>query len=202
MTKILITILLIVGSFSLADAKPRKNHLTISIEDKDQYSEEFVTELDTKFEDLYTSIDLEDNLLILDKRDTMYFPEEPVMEEIYTLKASNKMWISELTVERINQTSIKFNVAFTDRLGYKIAEKGIATLSPSFILGSESDDINGEVYYLVYVHRDGNRNIAIRLGIEKGTENLLIGRIQIAGIERCSIIETDRLPVYKEVTEK
>lgn len=202
MTKILITILLIVSSFSFVEAKPNKNNLTISIEDKDQYSEEFIKELDTKFESLYKNIDLEDNLLILDKRDTMYFPEEPLMEEIYTLKANNKMWLSELTVERINQTSIKFNVAFTDRLGYKIAEKGIATLSPSFILGSDSDDINGEVYYLVYVHRDGNRNISIRLGVEKGSVNLLIGRIQIAGIERCSIIETDRLPLYKEVTVK
>lgn len=202
MTKILITILLIVGTFSLTDAKPKKNNLTISIDDREQYSEEFINELDSKFESLYKSIELEDNLLIFDKRDTMYFPEEPLLEEIYTLKANNKMWLSELTIERINQTSIKFNVDFTDRLGYKISEKGIATLSPSFILGSESDDIKGEVYYQVYVHRNGNRNIAIRLGVEKGTENLLIGRIQIAGIERCSIIETDRLPNYREVTEK
>lgn len=202
MTKILITILLIVSAFSLVDAKPNKNNLNISIEDREQYSEEFINELDSKFESLYKSIDLEDNLLILDKRDTIYFPEKPKMEEIYTLKANNKMWLSELTVERVNQTSIKFNVAFTDRLGYKIAEKGVATLSPSFILANKSDDINGEVYYLVYVHRDGNRNIAIRLGIEEGTDNLLIGRIQIAGIDRCSIIETDKLPVYKEVTEK
>lgn len=190
-------ILLLFISEVSSNANPKKN-LTVSIEDSSLYSVEFVNELDSNFENVYKSIVLEEDHLILDKRDTVYFPRKPEIGRVYVLKSSNRMWISELTIERLNQTSISYSVAFTDRLGYKIVEKGIATLKPSFMLGSETDDINGELYYLVYIENVGNRSIAIRLGVEEATDSLLLARIAIKGIDRCSIIDLDKLPTYKE----
>lgn len=192
-----IFILLLLLSEVSSNSNPKKN-LTLSIEDSSMYSVEFINELDSNFENIYKNIVLEEDHLILDKRDTIYFPKKPEIGRVYVLKSSNKMWISELIIERLNQTSISYKVAFTDRLGYKIEEKGIADLKPSFMLGSKTDDINDELYYLVYIEKDGNRSIAIRLGLEETNDGQLLARIAIKGIDRCSIIELDKLPTYKE----
>lgn len=192
-----IFILLLLSNEVSSNAITKKN-LTVSMEDSSMYSVDFVNELDSNFQNIYSNIALEDDYLILDKNDTVYFPTKPEIGRIYDLKSSNKMWISELTIERINQTSISFKVAFTDRLKYTFVEKGIATLKPSFMLSSETEDINGELYYLVYIEEEGKRNIAIRLGVDKSTNNLLLARIAIKGIDRCSIIELDKLPTYRE----
>lgn len=203
MIKILITIMLLVGFSSLSTAKPKKNKLTISVEDKCDYSSVFLKDLkNSKLDDVYKSINLKDSLVILDNKDTVYFPTKPEVKKMYFLKSSNKMWISELRVERINQSSIEYMVAYTDRLGYRIEEKGIANLNPTFVLGSEIDDVNGIAFAAnEYSDNDGKRYISIRLGVEDDSDSLLLGRVFIKGIDRCSIIEMEKLPIYKEERE-
>lgn len=203
MLKILITILLLVGFSSSSTAKPKKNKLAISVEDSCDYSSVFLLDLKkSKLEDVYKSIYLKDSLVILDNKDTVYFPAKPEVKKMYFLKSSNKMWISELRVERINQTSIEYMVAYTDRLGYRIEEKGIAHLNPTFVLGSEIDDVNGIAFAAdEYSDNDGKRYISIRLGVSDDSDSILQGRVFIKGIDRCSIIEMEKLPIYKEVDE-
>lgn len=200
MIKILITILLLAGFSPSTNAKPKKNKLDVSIEDSCDYSKIFLQNLkNSKLEDLYKSINLKDSLVILDNKDTVYFPERPKLKKMYFLKSSNRMWVSELRVERINQTSIEYMVAYTDRLGYRIEEKGIANLNPSFVLGSEIDDVNGIAFAAnEYSESDGKRFISIKLGVEDNSDSLLMGRVFIKGIERCSIIKMEKLPIYKE----
>ena len=195
--------MLLVGFSSLSTAKPKKNKLTISVEDKCDYSSVFLKDLkNSKLDDVYKSINLKDSLVILDNKDTVYFPTKPEVKKMYFLKSSNKMWISELRVERINQSSIEYMVAYTDRLGYRIEEKGIANLNPTFVLGSEIDDVNGIAFAAnEYSDNDGKRYISIRLGVEDDSDSLLLGRVFIKGIDRCSIIEMEKLPIYKEERE-
>lgn len=201
--KLLLALYLIFGFFNLADAKSKKKKVAISIEKGSRYNDEFVKRVhNSELEKQFKSIYYKDSIIILDKIDTIYFPIRPEIGRFYILKSKNKMWISELVVERKDLTSIEYMVAFTDRLGYRIEEKGIATLNPTFVLGDETDEIDGDAYLVdEYIEKLGNRYISIRLGVKSITDTTLLGRVYIEGIDRCSIIELDELPVYKEDIE-
>ncbi len=201
--KLLFSIYLIIGCFNLADAKPKNSKVAISIEKGSRYNDEFIKLIhNSGFEKEYKSIYYKDSIIILDKKDTVYFPIKPEIGRFYILKSQNKMWISELVIERIDLTSIEYKVAFTDRLGYRIEEKGIAILNPTFVLGSELDKIDGDAYLVdEYIHNDGDRYVSISLGVKSINDNYLLGRVSIDGIDRCSIIELDKLPIYVEETK-
>jgi len=136
----------------------------IYIENKSQYDPTFLNGLSDQF----YSIKLIDNFIVIDK-DTTYFPEDLILNKSTVFqgaKGNNKF---ELTITRINLTTLSYNLQLTD-LDNKIlnSKKGKAILASTFFLASEIDidDLTGD-HYGSYEYWDSSDDcwFSIRVGM-------------------------------------
>jgi hypothetical protein len=146
----------------------------IYIKDKSQYDQKFIDGL----ADYNQPIKLIDNYIVAGN-DTTYFPEDIQLNKVTTFKASKDSLKYELTVKRINLTSLSYTFTITDRDNKTIDIKsGKAILGSTFFIGPEGDnDIAGG--YGSQEYRD-NRNeswLSIRIEMGKATDGVQRAKI-------------------------
>jgi hypothetical protein len=151
----------------------------IVIKDSSDYSLSFLKSL-TKPGERYWQYTLSGNLFIINSKDTCKFPSVPPLGKTVVLK--NKVQNEEvnLTVTRLNQSTIEYLIELIENNNAPIIKKGIADLYPVFYFGSEEDldNLSGK-YYDSYEYWDINDNFhtSIRIGKEPEKKESLRAKI-------------------------
>lgn len=139
----------------------------IFIQDRSNYSKVFLDEL-TVFNSK-EPIRLIDNFIIVGN-DTTSFPGSLTIDKTYSFKAIKDNQRYELTVNRLNQTTLNFNFNLYENDHLLHADKGEAHLGAMFFLGSEGDqdeqNVEGYGSY-EYWHKNDDCRLSIRIGIGK-----------------------------------
>ena len=154
--------------------KTEKKDAIVIVEKKSDYSEKFISGL----RELYGFGDfkLSNNYLILNKNDTIEFPNEPKINKKVVLKAKQEELEIILTLKRKNQVQIEYEIGMYGFSKNDFISKGIAEINSSFFLGSETDtnDLNGIGYLSTeFSDNKGECYTNIRLGTEENAKNLL-----------------------------
>lgn len=89
------------------------------------------------------------NQLILNQKDTFQFPALPKIKERYVFTGKQGDLELEMTVQRLNQTTLEYQTELKKAGKLASTESGQADLAAFFFLGSESDidDQSGEGYF-------------------------------------------------------
>lgn len=149
----------------------------ISIKDSSGYSKHFLNTL--KETNNLGHISLIDNMLILNNKDTAYFPTYPLLGKKTVLTAKKEELAIALTVERINQTTISYRLEMIEFGHASFKEEGKAIITPQFYIGSETDEnvLTGNTYpSYQYENTEGNCYTHIRIGKEARV-NFLLAKI-------------------------
>jgi len=112
------------------------------IENRSDYSEEFIASLEM---DQMNYQALIGNKLILSEGDTVYFPEEPKIGVPTKLTARSKGVAMALSIERINQSTIEYQLEITEFGKDSYFKDGQADLSAHFFFGSGREKDSGPV---------------------------------------------------------
>lgn len=147
------------------------------IKNAEDYSADFVEGLKKQNLD---EVVLEGNSLTIDG-ETIAFPKYPVFGKSTVLVGKKENLTITLTVNRINQTTINYNLTMMENgKGLKKFE-GKANISPTFYLGAESDESSiSKLMYFVddYSVMEENCFISIRLGKEEAESGQkLLGKL-------------------------
>jgi len=108
------------------------------------------------------NMNLVDSFIILPNQlDTLIIPTPITKNQPYSFNPIEKDITGKLEIERINYTDIKYSLSINH-----IKESGIATLNPSFQLGTESNSFENDEYWLYeYYVTENKDNCAIKFGI-------------------------------------
>jgi len=181
MRKIILIITLTLGLFScnnkakiqkenqskntLQIVSTKEKNWKIFIKDKKNYSTTFIDELNAS--NYSEPIKLIDNHIIVGK-DTTDFPHDLNIDQTTVFKATKDKRNYDLTVTRINETTLKFIFKLTDNEQKTLhSEKGEATLGAMFFLASEvdEDEQTGEAYgSSEYWKKKNDSWLSIRVG--------------------------------------
>ncbi len=152
----------------------------IYIQDESSYSKAFLNDL--KASDYPDSIKLIDNYIIV-KNDTITFPNDLDKNKKYTFKAIRDNQQYTLIVERINETTLHYDLHIYKNDKLIFAGKDEANLNGLFFLGAEmdEDDITGEAYGSTeYWKKSNDYWLSIRVGMGKDNKNRLRAKITLA----------------------
>lgn len=124
----------------------------IAIHDSSQYAPEFIKNL--KDLTTYRSFELIEDKIIVDNRETMEFPYYPFLgDTLYYAKEDSDSSVY-LTVMRINQTTITYQLQMLKSGKAYKEEDGWAHLNPHDIINGDgfsiSEDEDGEMYWSVF----------------------------------------------------
>ena len=137
----------------------------IFIKDKTKYSATFINELTAS--NYNEQIKLIDNYIVVGK-DTTEFPHNLNINQTTIFKATKDKKCYDLTVTRINETTLKFIFKLTDNEQKTLhTETGEATLGAMFFLASEvdEDDQTGGAYgSSEYWKKKNDSWLSIRIG--------------------------------------
>lgn len=176
-----------------------KKETEISIKNKSDYSEKFIEGLKKLGEEKIT---LSDNLLILNDRDTIYFPKTPKINRRITLTGKKDNLAIAVTVKRFNYTTIDYKIEITEFGKSNHTQKGKADIASGFYLGDESDESEktGVSYFVTEFSdlRESDCYTYIRLGYEKETGPYLLGKIIKNCNGKLSDIDLDNFPALLE----
>lgn len=130
----------------------------------------------------YTSIEVADNILILNQRDTAVFPETPVIGKKHHLRAWDKETEIQLTVIRKNYTTINYEITFSHPRKKQLKIQGEAHLHADFFLRSDQDQSTASgATFLVTEFEDLRIRtcpVRIRLGYEEMSGSALQAKIE------------------------
>ena len=147
------------------------------VDDKNLYASDFLTTMEDPDNPLWSysrTAELNAGFLILDGNDTVEFSHNPAIGKTIIMTAKKDELAVALTVERTNLTSIKFKLEMVEFGNTNHFKEGIASISPHFYLGSESDEIDGAGYLVdEYLYREGDCYCNIRIGETFQTGELL-----------------------------
>ena len=151
---------------------------SIFIKDSSDYSISF---LNAVTESGIQNIALVGNLFILEQTDTVMFPQIPKIGEKTTLTAKKDQVAIALKIERINQTTIDYEIEMVEFGNASYNYRGQADLSPHFYFGAETDEssLSGTSYLSTEFsdHQDSCYTY-IRLGVETESGPYLLGKIK------------------------
>lgn len=155
---------------ALAIAQPYE--LTVS--DSSDYDPHFIKSLRANLPG--GNVRLDGPRLILNKKDTAYFPEYPLIGHRYQLTAKKSELAVALTITRINQTTIDYKIEMVEFGNANHKATGQASLGMDFIEGTSSDisDFSKKPYisFQFMDEKDGCYTY-IRIGKETGRQELL-----------------------------
>lgn len=130
----------------------------------------------------YKSIEVTDNIIILNKRDTAVFPETPAIGKKHHLRASDKETEIQLVVSRKNLTTIDYEINFNHPRKKHLKVHGTAHLHPDFFLRSDQDQstASGATFLVTEYEDDGFKScpVRIRLGYEEISGSALQAKIE------------------------
>jgi hypothetical protein len=161
----------IASSPTTVDDKPAE----VIIKNKTGYSEKFIEGL--RKQSGYKKFELLGNRMIIDGKDTAAFPETPMIGEKFKLTGLRDNVAIALIIKRINYTTIEYSIEMVEFGKANHFEKGQASISPVFFLGSESDESSrsGNAYFATefFDEKENDCRTSIRLGKEDERHALL-----------------------------
>jgi hypothetical protein len=161
----------IASSPTTVDNKPAE----VIVKNKTGYSEKFIEGL--RKQNGYQKFELLGSWMIIDGKDTATFPETPKIGEQFKLTGLKDNVAIALIIKRINYTTIEYSIEMVEFGKTNHFEKGQASISPSFFLGSESDEstMTGNAYFATefFEEKKNDCRTSIRLGKEDGRHELL-----------------------------
>lgn len=151
----------------------------IVIKDRADYSEKFIQGLkELGFE----KIELRDSLLLINGKDTAYFPGIPGIGKQIVLTGKKGNLAIALTIKRINYTTIDYKIEMVEFGKASYNQTGQADIISSFFYGSESDvsEKTGNGYFVTEFseYKDKDCYTHIRLGYEEETGPYLSGKLK------------------------
>lgn len=178
-----------IADASIKDKKEGKPATTTKV-DSEVFAEVFVdneSDYATGFIDALREtsgmkrVDLKENLMILNQKDSILFPAIPELHKSMTFTARKEDLAIALILKRINYTSIEYRIELVEFGKTSKMENGIADLAVFFFLGSESDtdDLTGENYFsTAYSTEKDSCYTNIRIGqIESSIEKPLLVKV-------------------------
>jgi hypothetical protein len=155
-----------------------KKEPEIIIKNKADYSEKFIQGLK---ELGYEKFELNDSLLLINAKDTAYFPKTPKIGKQIVLTGKKGNLAITLTVKRINYTTVDYKIEMVEVGKTSHNQSGQADIISSFFYGAESDksEKSGLVYFVTEFteYRDKDCYTYIRLGYEEETGPYLLGKL-------------------------
>jgi len=156
-----------------------KKETEIVIKNKSDYSEKFIQGIkelgNEKFE-------LKDSLLLINDKDTAYFPETPKIGKQIVLTGRKGNLAIALTVKRINYTTVDYKIEMVEFGKTSHNQSGQADIISSFFFGAESDvsEKTGIGYFVTEFteYKDKGCYTYIRLGHKEETEPYLLGKLK------------------------
>jgi hypothetical protein len=119
---------------------------SVSVNKPGKFSESFIKAL----KELIGSgqYELRDSMLIIDKKDTSYFPGTPAIGQNQTYTGKKGDLSVAIHIQRLNYTTIKYRIEIVEHGKSSHYESGEADLNAGFFLGSEidEDDLTGNSY--------------------------------------------------------
>ena len=147
----------------------------LTIKNPADYDADFIKKLRQQ---PFGEVVLDGNLFIEDGQE-MSFSSYPELNEKITLTGKKDNLVITITVMRINQTSIEYNIGMVEIGKSSYEAKGEATISSTFFMGSETDENShtGMSYGAdEYIDSEEDCQTSIRLG--KESENgALLGKL-------------------------
>jgi hypothetical protein len=150
----------------------------VLVTNKSDYSEKFIKGLKKHLD--YRKFTLKDSLFITDDKDTIYFPQTPIIGRQILLTGIKDNLAIAVTVKRLNYTTVDYRIEIVEfgKANYK--QSGQADILSSFFLGSESNesDKTGIEYFVTeFIDNRDNCNTHIRLGYEEETGPYMLGKL-------------------------
>ena len=145
----------------------------VYIKDKSKYSQIFINEL--KASNYPDPIKVIDNYMIVGA-DTTAFPNDIKPGKSYAFTAKKDDQLYDLSLKRINETTLSFDFKFYEKDSLVYKESGNANLSALFFLASENDDddqTNDSYGVTEYSKKSKYCWFKIRLGIGRDDQNKL-----------------------------
>lgn len=162
---------------------------------RQNYSTEFFTGYKKS---RYTSLHLQDDFLVLDKKDTAVFPDIPDIGKTYELMGTDKQITIRLTFARINFTSIRYTLSFTHPVKKTLKVQGMAHLHPDFFLRIDRDNSTASgATFMVTEFMDlsvPSCPVKIRLGYEEISGSAMQAKIERNCKGSFGSITTDNFP--------
>ena len=166
----------------------------IVVQEDSEYGAAFLNQL--SMAGLAKSFELTDSLIIVEDKDTFFFPETLPKGDWVNFMAMKSGYAYSLDLARINYTTLDFN--FELRKGNATIDQilGKAVLSPGFILAAESDEdpVTGISYFSdEYFFKNETCEVSIRVGDDEGIrkvkmiKNCKSGKYNIA-LEDCPVL--------------
>jgi hypothetical protein len=109
----------------------------IVVKNKADYSENFIQGLN---ELGYEKFELKDSLLLINDKDTVYFPRTPKIGKQIVLTGRKGNLAIALKVKRINYTTVDYIIEMVEFGKTSHNQSGQADIISSFFFGEESDD--------------------------------------------------------------
>lgn len=151
----------------------------IVVKNEADYSEKFIQGLR---ELGYENFELKDSLLLINGKDTVYFPETPKIGKQIVLTGKKGNLAIALTVKRINYTTVDYKIEMVEFGKTSHNQSGQADIISSFFFGAESDESEktGIGYFVTEFteYKDKDCYTYIRLGYEEETGPYLLGKLK------------------------
>lgn len=168
----------------------------LTIKNASDYDANFIKELRQQ---PLGDVTLDGNLFIEDGQE-MSFPFYPKLKKKVVLTGKKDDLAITLTVERINQTTIEYNVEMVESGKPSHIAKGTASITATFYMGSETDE-NSETGMAYgadeYINMKGDCNTFIRLGKED-EKGRLLGKLIKNCNDKLEDIDLDSFPTLVE----
>jgi hypothetical protein len=150
----------------------------VNVKNPELYSVNFINEIKSLRE--FKEINLSDSFIILNHKDTVIFPDVPVVGKRITLTGYKNNLSIAVHIRRVNYTTVKYKIEMNDNVNGNYEEEGYADLSAGFILAEEIDenDFSGmSCSSYEYSDNKGGCYLSLRLGYEVEKQNLLLGKL-------------------------
>ena len=157
------------------DTKIENLPLELIIQDSSAYSQSFIKEFANE-ETPYQKINLIGDLLIIDNKDTVTFPQYPPLGKKMLFTGRKGDLVVALTVKRINQTTIDYKTEIVEFGKSNSFQEGQADLGSMFFLASEVDENSRTGISYLSTEYTSNKDSCytnIRIGKEDEKQHLL-----------------------------
>lgn len=152
------------------EKQKEENDSTVSANKPGKYSESFIKAL----KEIIGSgqYELKDSMLIIDKKDTSYFPGSPAIgrKQTYTRKRGDLS--VAIHIQRLNYTTIKYRIEIVEDGKSSHNETGEADLNAGYFLATETDedDMTGNLYPAAEFSFNASDECftSIRIGFDEG----------------------------------
>jgi len=169
--------------------------IEVSIDDSLMYDSDFLMKIRSNeyFKNTCKSIELLEGKMILNRNDTIHFPNELEIGKVNQFVGNNGSADISLSIKRINYTSIEFNFEFIQNKEVLYSKDGVASIIPYFFFGSESDEFEG-VLYLIDEYKLRDDDCYYTIGIGMPQKGITLASFDSDCLEKTLNLDSKELP--------